>query len=66
MEAVVVDVLPSGMGIGGFVFSCVIDAAGRRRMIPITLVLTFGSNFASGFAHSPQMLKMFAFALGCG
>lgn len=54
------------MGLGGFVLNCVMDAAGRNCMIPLTLIIIFGSNFASGFAHSAQMLKMYAFALGCG
>lgn len=54
------------MGFGGFLANCIIDAAGRRLMIPVSLVMIFGSNFASGFAHSPQMLKMCTFALGCG
>lgn len=54
------------MGIGGFVINSVMDGVGRRRMIPVSLMLIFASNFAGGFAHSGQMLKFYVFALGCG
>lgn len=54
------------MGFGGFIVNCITDVIGRRRMIPLTLILTFGSNFAGGFAHSAQMLRIYVFALGCG
>ncbi|KAF5308392.1 hypothetical protein FQR65_LT06212 [Abscondita terminalis] len=64
---VIVDVCFSfGMAFGGFFFSSVSDVSGRKCMIPMSLMMIFGSTFACGFAHGPVMIIICLFILGTG
>ncbi|KAK4881273.1 hypothetical protein RN001_004592 [Aquatica leii] len=56
----------SRMAFGGFFFSSVSDITGRKCMIPMSLMMIFGSTFACGFAHGPVMIITCVFILGAG
>lgn len=58
--------LITGMAVGGYFLNSATDIVGRKSMIPTTLILIFGSNFASGFSHGHPMFVVCAFMLGAG
>ncbi|KAK5649246.1 hypothetical protein RI129_000275 [Pyrocoelia pectoralis] len=55
-----------GMAFGGYILSSMADLIGRRSMIPITLIIIFGSTFACGFAHTSHVIIICIFILGSG
>ncbi|KAB0800337.1 hypothetical protein PPYR_06077 [Photinus pyralis] len=55
-----------GMAFGGSVLSSISDIVGRKSLIPITLIIIFGSTLACGFAHHFQTIFVCVFILGCG
>lgn len=54
------------MALGGFFIVSASDMTGRKCMIPLTLIMIFGSTFACGFAHGSVMILTCIFTLGCG
>lgn len=55
-----------GMAFGGFLLSSISDVVGRKSMIPITLIIIFGSTLVCGFAHNFETIIICVFILGCG